>query len=316
MKKIIVAFSILVGIIIFLFVAFFITFLTPVKDFKENFVVVHKGDNFNKIYDSLGIKYSVADKIYLKITGNASKAKLGSYKFNGKVSRLEIINKIVSGNTDEIRLTIPEGFTTKQVFERIEKLGLGKKEKLQQALNEMNFPYPHPDNNYEGYFYPETYFFYEGTTEKEIIQTILNEFLKVYPQEKYPDKSDFYNKLKLASIVELEVSKKEDKTKVAGLFQKRLEIGMKLESDATLKYILGRQAYRQELMTNMSPYNSYKHTGLTPTPISNPSKETFDAVQNAEKMDELFFFTYKGKTYFSKTHDEHLKKRRETGQLK
>ena len=95
MKKIIIAFSILVGIIIFLFVAFFITFLTPVKDFKENFVVVHKGDNFNKIYDSLGIKYSVADKIYLKITGNASKAKLGSYKFNGKVSRLEIINKIV-----------------------------------------------------------------------------------------------------------------------------------------------------------------------------------------------------------------------------
>ncbi|MBP9479176.1 MAG: endolytic transglycosylase MltG [Sebaldella sp.] len=316
MKKIIIVFSALIGIIIFLFILFFINFLAPTRNFTNKFIVVRKGDNFNKIYNDLGIKYNISDKIYLRITGNASKAKLGSYKFNGKVSKFEVINKITSGNTDEIRLTIPEGFTNKQVFERIEKLGLGKKEKLQEALNEKDFPYPHPDNNYEGYFYPETYFFYEGATEKEIVNTILGEFLKAYPPAKYPNKEEFYNKLKLASIVELEVSKKEDKPKVAGLFQKRLEIGMRLESDATLKYVLGRQAYRKELITDMSPYNSYKHTGLTPTPISNPSKETFDAVWHAEKMEDLFFFTYKGGTYFSKTHDEHLRKRRETGQLK
>lgn len=91
---------------------------------------------------------------------------------------------------------------------------------------------------------------------------------------------------------------------------------MRLESDATLKYELGRQAYRKELLTDMSPYNSYKHKGLPPTPVSNPSKETFDAVVNAEITGDLFFFTYKGGTYYSKTHDEHLKKRKETGQLK
>ncbi len=316
MKKIIICFSTLIGILIFLFLLFFMMMLMPVKEFRNKYVVVRKGEGFNQIYNDLGIKYTLTDKVYLKITGNGSKAKVGSYKFDGKVSRMEIISKIVSGESDEIRLTIPEGFSNRQVFERIEKLGLGSKEKIEQALKEVDFPYPHPDNNYEGYFYPETYFFYEGTSEKEVINTILKEFLKVYPPEKYPDKADFYNKLKLASIVELEVSKKEDKAKVAGIFLKRLEIDMRLESDATLKYELGRQAYRKELLTDMSPYNSYKHKGLPPTPVSNPSKETFDAVENAEITGDLFFFTYKGGTYYSKTHDEHLKKRKETGQLK
>ena len=316
MKKIIICFSTLIGILIFLFLLFFMMMLMPVKEFRNKYVVVRKGEGFNQIYNDLGIKYTLTDKVYLKITGNGSKAKVGSYKFDGKVSRMEIISKIVSGESDEIRLTIPEGFSNRQVFERIEKLGLGSKEKIEQALKEADFPYPHPDNNYEGYFYPETYFFYEGTSEKEVVNTILKEFLKVYPPEKYPDKADFYNKLKLASIVELEVSKKEDKAKVAGIFLKRLEIDMRLESDATLKYELGRQAYRKELLTDMSPYNSYKHKGLPPTPVSNPSKETFDAVENAEITGDLFFFTYKGGTYYSKTHDEHLKKRKETGQLK
>ncbi len=107
-----------------------------------------------------------------------------------------------------------------------------------------------------------------------------------------------------------------DKPKVAGVFLKRLEIGMKLESDATLKYELGRQALRDELKSNESVYNSYKVKGLPPTPIGNPPVETFKAVEKAEITDDLFFFTYKGKTYYSKTHEEHLKKRKETGQLK
>ena len=286
------------------------------KEFNNKYIVVRKGDNFKKIYSELGLKYGLADKMYLKLTGEASKIKTGSYKFDGKVSKAEIINKITNGKTDEVRLTIPEGFTNRQVFERIEKMGLGKTDKMIEALKKVDFPYPHPDNNFEGYFYPETYFFYEGVTEEEIVKIILNGFLKKYPPEKYPDKQKFYDDLRLASVVETEVSLKEDKPRVAGIFLKRIQKGMKLESDATLKYILGRQAYRKELLNDNSPYNSYKHTGLPPTPISNPSKETFDAVENATITEDLFFFTYKGKTYYSATHDEHLRKRRESGQLK
>ena len=116
--------------------------------------------------------------------------------------------------------------------------------------------------------------------------------------------------------MEAEVSDMIDKPKVAGIFLKRLEIGMRLESDATLKYEMGRQATRDELKTNVTPYNSYRVSGLPPTPIGNPPIETMKAVENAEITGDLFFFTYKGKTYYSKTHEEHLKKRRESGQLK
>ena len=120
----------------------------------------------------------------------------------------------------------------------------------------------------------------------------------------------------MASIVEAEVSDKEDKPKGAGIFLKRLQIGMRLESDATLKYVLRRQAKSGELKANMSPYNSYRFSGLPPTPIGNPPYETFEAVENAEITDNLFFFTHDGKTYYSKTHEEHLQKRKESGQMK
>ena len=140
--------------------------------------------------------------------------------------------------------------------------------------------------------------------------------MKKFPPEKYPNKAEFYNNLKLASIVEAEVPNNADKSKVAGLFKKRLEKGMRLESDATLKYELGRQALRGELKNTNTPYNSYKTKGLPPTPIGNPPYETVKIVEDAVGGDDLFFFTYKGKTYYSKTHEEHLKKRRESGQLK
>ena len=229
---------------------------------------------------------------------------------------MEKVKKIKSSETNGVRLTIPEGFTSKQVFARMEALELGTKEEIDKVLSKVDFPYPHENNNFEGYFYPETYIFPENVTTKQVIQTILAEFLKKFPPEKYPDKQKFYDNLKMASIVEAEVPDAADKPKVAGIFLKRLEIDMKLESDATLKYELGRQASRNELKSQNTPYNSYKVKGLPPTPIGNPPIETFKAVLNAEKTDNLFFFTYKGKTYYSKTHEEHLKKRRESGQLK
>jgi conserved hypothetical protein, YceG family len=286
------------------------------KDYKNKNVNITKGKSFQQIYKELGLNYEMIDKIYLKITGNSSNLKIGTYRFNGKYSRYEIVRKIQNKESNGVRLTIPEGFTKKQVYERINALGLGTEAEIDAALKEINFPYPHENNNFEGYFYPETYIFPEGVTTKQVIKTVLSEFLKKFPPEKYPDKNKFYDQLKLASIVEAEVSDAADKPKVAGVFIKRLKIDMKLESDATLKYELGRQALKGELKSKESPYNSYKVKGLPPTPIGNPPFDTFQAVEKAEVTDNLFFFTYKGKTYYSKTHDEHIQKRKETGQLK
>ena len=316
MKNTLKVFYVIIFLILLMLLSFFYNFFVAKKNYKDVNINVKKGTTFVQIYKDLKLRYGIIDRIYLKLNGGNVKLKVGTYKFNGKLSKYEIIRKIKKSETNGVRLTIPEGFTSKQVFARMEALELGSKEDIEKVLKEMDFPYPHPNNNFEGYFYPETYIFPENVKTKQVMETILNEFLKKFPPEKYPDKQKFYDNLKLASIVEAEVSDMADKPKVAGIFIKRLEIGMRLESDATLKYELGRQATRNELKSQNTVYNSYKVKGLPPTPIGNPPIETFRAVLNAEKTDNLFFFTHKGKTYYSKTHEEHLKKRRESGQLK
>ena len=316
MKNTLRAIYIGIFLILFMCLTLFYNFFVVKKEYSNVNINIKKGTTFPQIYKELKLNYGIVDRAYLKLNGGNMKLKVGTYKFNGKFSKYEIIKKIKSSETNGVRLTIPEGFTSKQVFARMEALELGTKEEIDKVLSEVDFPYPHENNNFEGYFYPETYIFPENVTTKQVIQTILAEFLKKFPPEKYPDKQKFYDNLKMASIVEAEVPDAADKPKVAGIFLKRLEIDMKLESDATLKYELGRQASRNELKSQNTPYNSYKVKGLPPTPIGNPPIETFKAVLNAEKTDNLFFFTYKGKTYYSKTHEEHLKKRRESGQLK
>ena len=316
MKNTLKVFYVIIFLILLMLLSFFYNFFVAKKNYKDVNINVKKGTTFVQIYKDLKLRYGIIDRIYLKLNGGNVKLKVGTYKFNGKLSKYEIIRKIKKSETNGVRLTIPEGFTSKQVFARMEALELGSKEDIEKVLKEMDFPYPHPNNNFEGYFYPETYIFPENVKTKQVIETILTEFLKKFPPEKYPDKQKFYDNLKLASIVEAEVSDMPDKPKVAGIFIKRLEIGMRLESDATLKYELGRQATRNELKSQNTVYNSYKVKGLPPTPIGNPPIETFRAVLNAEKTDNLFFFTHKGKTYYSKTHEEHLKKRSESGQLK
>ena len=307
---------VVIFLILFMCLALFYNFFAAKKEYKNVNINVKKGTTFTQIYEDLKLNYGIIDRIYLKLNGGNIKLKVGTYKFNGKFSKYEIIKKIKNNETNGVKLTIPEGFTSKQLFARMEALELGTTEEINKVLSEVDFPYPHENNNFEGYFYPETYIFSENVTTKQVIQTILAEFLKKFPPEKYPDKQKFYDTLKMASIVEAEVPDAVDKPKVAGIFLKRLEIGMRLESDATLKYELGRQATRNELKQQDTPYNSYKVKGLPPTPIGNPPIETFKAVLNAEKTDNLFFFTHKGKTYYSKTHEEHLQKRRESGQLK
>ena len=316
MKNILKFFYAIIVILLITVLTVFYNFFVARKEYKNVNVNVKKGTNFSQIYKDLKLNFGILDRIYLKTLGEDFKLKIGTYKFNGKLSKYEILKKLKNKDSNGIKVTIPEGFTKKQVYERLGALGLGSENEINKALSEINFPYPHENNNFEGYFYPETYIFNEGVTTKQVLQTILNEFLKKFPPEKYPDKQKFYDQLKLASIVEAEVSDPSDKPKVAGIFIKRLEIDMKLESDATLKYELGRQALRGELKTKETPYNSYKVKGLPPTPIGNPPVETFRAVEKAEVTDDLFFFTYKGKTYYSKTHEEHLKMRRESGQLK
>ena len=170
MKKILIAFNVFISVFIIVNLIFVYSFFMVKKDYKNKNVNITKGKSFQQIYKELGLNYEMIDKIYLKITGNSSNLKIGTYRFNGKYSRYEIVRKIQNKESNGVRLTIPEGFTKKQVYERINALGLGTEAEIDAALKEINFPYPHENNNFEGYFYPETYIFPEGVTTKQVIK--------------------------------------------------------------------------------------------------------------------------------------------------
>ena len=118
----------------------------------------------------------------------------------------------------------------------------------------------------------------------------------------------YYQILTLASIVEREVQSNTDKKIVAGIFLNRLNSDMPLGSDATIQFILGsnKRIFSDQDIAVDSPYNTYINKGLPPGPIANPSLESIEAVLNPTKTDYFYFFTGKdGKTYFSKTQEEH-----------
>ncbi|WP_064581166.1 endolytic transglycosylase MltG [Streptobacillus moniliformis] len=281
------------------------------KEVKVKTFTVNKGDSIKKIYEKFNFRYNIIDRIYLKFNPNLANIKEGMYKFQSKnISKYMLLETLQKPHVENIVLTIPEGFTQKKVLARIKRLGLATEKEMIGALNSVDFPYYHEENNFDGYLYPETYLIPKGSKPIDIAKIILDEFKKQFPSRNYPDKKKFYDEIKLASIVELETGEFEHKSRVAGVFKKRLRINMLLQSDATLKYELGRKVYKKDLMKNLSLYNTYKHKGLPPTPVCSPSKETIIETINAKEDKYLFFFMDGKDTHYSETHDEHLRKRR------
>lgn len=269
------------------------------------------GMSLNTVFNRLKLNDSIFFKIYLrleKISGTNVKA--GIYNFKGMYSYEDIINILEEGKVTYKVLTIPEGYSIKELGKLVEEKGFGTTKGLEQALaNVKDFPYLTPNGNFEGYLYPETYYLSVNTSETEIVNRMLSEFLKKFPPDQYKDKEDFYKKLIMASIIEREAQLKDEKPLMASVFYNRLKKGMTLGSDATVNYIYDygkRRLYYKDLKID-SPYNTYMYKGLPPGPISNPDYNSVMAAINPAQSDYLFFVvTSAGKHTFTKTYKEHL----------
>ena len=165
----------------------------------------------------------------------------------------------------------------------------------------------------EGWFYPETYYFAKGTTDIDLLQRAHRKM-----QEELDDawgkrtQSDVittpYEALILASIVEKETGAVEERPQIAGVFVRRLQLGMRLQTDPTVIY--GIDDYSGNItrtdLNTWTPYNTYMNHGLTPTPIAMPGRAAIDAVLNPEPGDALYFVARgDGRHYFSATLAEH-----------
>ena len=248
-------------------------------------------------------------KLYLKFRNDGKDIKAGNYELRGKFNMIELVSMLESGKSKVFKFTIIEGNTVKNVIDKLVADGKGKRENFEKAFKEIDFSYPTPDGNFEGYLYPETYFIPESYDEKSIINIFLKEFLKKFPVESYPDKDEFYQKLIMASILEREAAVESEKPIMASVFYNRIAKNMTLSADSTVNFVFNyekKRIYYKDLEVD-SPYNTYKNKGLPPGPICNPTVSSVNAAYNPADTEYLFFVTKGGgEHFFSKTYKEHL----------
>jgi len=280
------------------------------KKDKYNLVLeIDKDKPLKESLSALPVSNNPFFKLYLKFKNNGRDIKAGIYELRGKFNMIELISMLESGKSKVFKFTIIEGNTVKNVIDKLVANEKGSRENFEKAFKEINFPYPTPNGNFEGYLYPETYFIPDSYDEKAILNVFLKEFLKKFPVENYPDKDEFYQKLIMASILEREAAVESEKPLMASVFYNRIAKNMTLSADSTVNFVFNyekKRIYYKDLEVD-SPYNTYKNKGLPPGPICNPTVSSVNAAYNPADTEYLFFVTKGGgEHFFSKTYKEHL----------
>jgi UPF0755 protein len=302
--------SIVVLIIFFVTLVFFVFFKN--KEGKEIEVFIPKGSSPVRIAkilkDSNIISYPKFFVVTVKIFGYSKHLQAGLYDFNEGDSLISIIKKLKNGDNKNVKVTIPEGFTIKQIGEVLEEKNICKKDKFITIATAEKL---------EGYLFPNTYFLSPQSDENDVIKTMNNEFNKYWSSQKESRLKQINMSKKdviiLASIVEKEAVSEEERPVIAGVFLNRLRKGMRLESCATVLYAMGKNKERLTYadLEFQSPYNTYRHFGLTPGPICNPGAKAIDAVLYPAITNSLYFVSKgNGTHFFSNTLEEHVKNKK------
>ena len=293
------------------------------RDAGENiYMVVKPGTTASEISDRL-MQLGVIDSRLrfwwlMKIQGDAQKFKTGTYAFAPHMDEQAVLDKLVSGDTTVVRFTIPEGFGIKEIAKRLADEGLvDEQEFLAEAKDFAPYDYmkKRPNERYaaEGYLFPDTYEIHSEVTPEAIMKMMAEDFdTRLTPalrQQAAAKNLSIHDLITLASLVEKEARYDEDRPIIAQVFFKRLQMGMPLQSDTTLQYLMAgpKEDVSIEDTKIDSPYNTYQHAGLPPGPIASPGMKSILAVLNPASTDYLYFVADRqGHNHYSQTYDEHL----------
>ncbi|MCS6985451.1 MAG: endolytic transglycosylase MltG [Leptospiraceae bacterium] len=309
-------------IVVFLVLAFVVFFLislgSPGKGEKRQDFVVRSGWGAYAVAKELHqqglIKSRRAFLWYLRLSGKINELKKGVYEIHDGMSGFYVADLLTSGRTKSISFTIPEGYNNRQIGDLLTEKGFfhSRAEFLHYASDkDLLEKYKIPAKTAEGYLFPETYTVPVGYDKKKIIALMIEQFFESTKDLPLPrDPVERHNLVILASIVEREAQVKEERPLIAGVFHNRLKANYPLESCATIQYLFERpkkKLYYKDLEIN-SPYNTYKHRGLPPSPISNPGLEAIKASLNPAQTSYKFFVVKgDGSHHFSQSYAEHLK---------
>ncbi len=265
--------------------------------------------------------------VYAAKTGLYKKFQVGEYGLSGRLAIPEIVNRFVDGKVVPagVRVTFPEGWTLREMAERLTANGLAGAEFL--AIAEKPFPKWRERFNIlkdlpegaslEGYLFPDTYIFPKQATG----ELIVNELLENFKQKAVPiitsgregSALTLHETLTLASIIEEEGRTEADRKNISDVFRKRLAVGQALQSDATINYIHGTAKDQPTFkdLESSSPYNTYARPGLPPGPIGNPSLMSIEAALHPTN-NAYFYFLIDPETritYFAEDFEGHQRNR-------
>nr|WP_276570060.1 endolytic transglycosylase MltG [Rhodovibrio salinarum] len=269
--------------------------------------MIARGSGLNAIAQQLAnegvIRSPLIFRLGARVTGQATQLKAGEYAFPAQVSPKQALQIVVSGKTVARTLTIPEGLTSHEVVARIRAAPA-----LTGEISQV------PD---EGELLPETYHYQRGDRRADLLQRMRAGMTRTLDRlwPKRAKNLPFDSKraaITLASIVEKETAVPAERALVAGVFVNRLERGMRLQSDPTVRFALtegeaelGRPLTRADWDVD-NPYNTYQNAGLPPGPIANPGPAALKAALNPAETDYLYFVADgNGGHAFAKTLREH-----------
>jgi UPF0755 protein len=319
------------GILVFLIlVVFLFGFygwnLTP-SDFGNKDLHVYKvvyGSSLRDIGQSLAKNHFIRNKlvfeIYVRLNPRNRMTKAGYYRISPGMSVPDIVRELRRGTAQSVRVTIPEGLDNLEMVDLLARKGLVNRTSLLNQLHDQNLlsnliGHEEGISGTEGYLFPDTYNFeLNSTVEKQIIQKMFLRFQEVFQKnfsQVSPDKRREI--VIIASLVEKEAKKPEERPIIAGIFYNRLKLGYPLQSCATVEYSLGKhkeRLYYKDLQVN-SPYNTYLHQGLPPGPIANPGLASLKAAVFPAQVNYLYFVARPNGTHaFSTTYQQHLNAQR------
>ena len=292
---------------------------TPMHVPPEGYVLdVQTGSHLTRILHQLSQEQILKKPIYLKIYARwhnlGDKIHVGEYQLTTAMTPLQLLNDLHEGKVIQYSITIVEGWTFNQLIQHIQENPYLKHTLKDDDPRTVMAALGDADMHPEGRFMADTYYYPRGLSDVDFLKRSYDAMTS-YLAEKWPDRDvglpvkTPYEALILASIVEKETGLASERRMIAGVFSRRLQKRMRLQSDPTVIYGMGEQYQgniRRRDLNADNPYNTYQRFGLPPTPIALPGRDAIDAVLHPQDGDALYFVSKgDGSHYFSATLEQH-----------
>ncbi|MBV8723784.1 MAG: endolytic transglycosylase MltG [Candidatus Eremiobacteraeota bacterium] len=281
-------------------------------------IVVPRGATFAETAAQLASRGVIGNvetfRLLGRLRGEETAVRAGEYRFSPHQTQAQVLASLITGGAQVAAwVTIPEGFTAEQIAARLQESGIGPSGLFRRYFLSQSIAVDGAHTkNLEGFLFPNTYLIPLGATPAQVATTFVAQFFRELPRDAASRARalgvNVPQAVTVASLVEREARSAGDRPHIARVIYNRLRLEMPLQVDATIEYALPR--HKTELsfgdLKVGSPYNTYLHPGLPPTPIANPGAPSLEAAFSPSRGDDLYYvYCGNGRHVFSKTLAEH-----------